>query len=158
MKFTVGFSKARSWYKIGSRVISEVEKRNYSHAFIIYTDPITNLQLVAQASHGFINIQSLELFEQKNIIQKTYEFEITEEQFKKLLLFVQKNLGTDYGYLALVWIGIKKILHIELNIHDKDATFICSEFVGRILDTLNIVNISNLDYLTPSDLEKAINK
>lgn len=156
MKIYVGFSSARDWWLIGSTIIKLGEKRSYSHAYLRYIDPVTNLNVLSQASHGAINQIEFSLFQKHNKVIKEYEFEITEEQFKLLQNTIKQNLGIPYGSLELIWISIKKVFHIELNIHDKNTTMICSEFVGMLLTVLNILKPDDLDYLTPSDLDTLI--
>ena len=66
----VGFSKARNKYKIFSTLISLVEKRPYSHAYFKYTCPISNILMVSQASHGFVNEIAYNIFLQCKFRQK----------------------------------------------------------------------------------------
>lgn len=156
MKFKVGFSRSRDWYKIGSKVIEITEERPYSHAYVEYTDYFTEQQMIAQASHGMVNQISLERFLERNNIVKEYEFDIDHAQFLLLMKTIESNLGVPYSKLELVWIAIKKLFHVEVNIHDHDDSFICSEFVARILQILDILSTQNVDFLTPSDLDDLI--
>lgn len=152
-KLIIGFSKAKSPFKIGSTVIQQVDKKKYSHCYILYTDGITKVELVAQASHGFVNLVSKDIFLEQNIIIKEYAIECTEAQHVGILTFIHNNLGKPYSKLQLILIGIKKLFHIELNIHDKDASFICSEFAARVCSIAGIKVPEDLDYFGPSDLE-----
>ena len=156
MTIIVGFSRNKEWYKVGSVAIELAEKRPYSHAFLQFTDPFTQRDMIAQAAHGMVNEMSFTRFTEENTVVRTYSFEITPDQFHQLLQTIQDNLGMPYGYLELIWIAIKKLLRIQVNIHDHNDTYICSEFVGMLLQTLDILKPDNLDFLTPSDLEKLI--
>lgn len=156
MKITVGFSSAKDWWLIGSTIIKLGEKRPYSHAYIRYKHPETGQNILTQASHGAVNQCLFENFQKDNKVIKEYEFEITDEQFDLLEQTIKENLGKPYGSWELVWISIKKLFHIELNIHDENATYICSEFVAMLLNVLNIIKPDDLDYLTPSDLDTLI--
>lgn len=158
MKFKVGFSRAQDWYKVGSKAIEIAEKRPYSHAFVRYIDPFTQRDMVAQASHGMVNQLSFIRFIETNTVVKEYEFDITPEQFRTLLSSIEDNLGTPYGKLELLWIAVKKLFHVQVNIHDHDDSFICSEFVARILQILNILSPENVDFLTPSDLDALLQR
>ena len=156
MKISVGFSRNKAWYKVGSTAIELVEKRPYSHAFIRHTDPFTSRDMIAQAAHGMVNEMSFVRFCEDNTVVKQYDFDITPDQYKTLIEAIEDNLGVPYGYMELIWIAIKKLFHVEVNIHDHDDTYICSEFVGRLLEILNIIKPADLDFLTPSDLDKLI--
>jgi len=63
----IGFSRSRSPWKIGSRLIQISEKRPFSHAYFRYTCPISGKQIVNQASHGYINEVEYEIFKEDNI-------------------------------------------------------------------------------------------
>lgn len=154
MKITVGFSRARDWWLIGSQLIKTSESRPYSHVFIRYTSQSTGMEIVAQASHGCINLMNYDRFLTVNTLVKEYSFEISEDEFKFMLNYIESNLGTTYSKVQIVLLGIKKLLGIEVNIHNKDAAFICSEFIARILEVVGVLTqIDDADYLTPSDLD-----
>lgn len=155
-KLIIGFSKAKSQFKIGSTVIQKVNCRNYSHCYVRYTCSVTKVTLIAQASHGFVNLVSEAIFLEQNIIVKEYAVDCTDIQHVEILTFIASNLGKPYSKLQLILIGIKKLLHIELNIHDRDSSFICSEFAARVCSMTGIKVPSDLDYFDPSDLDKIL--
>jgi len=156
-KIIFGLSRSKSPWKIGSKVIQEVEKRDFSHVYVRYEDPYTKEMLVAQASHGYVNQVHFDTFQIENVIVEEYELEFTNEEFKELLIFIHKNLGKGYSKLQIVLIGIKKIFHIELNEYEnRDKEFICSEFASRLLQIYKIPMPEHLDYVTPSDFKEII--
>lgn len=156
-KIFIGFSKARSPWKIGSIVIREGERRDYSHVYIKYLDALTNVNIIAQASHGMVNEMELSIFESQNIKVKEYLLSTTEQQYIEILTFINNNLGKPYSKLQLVFIAIKKAIGMEVNIRNKDKAFICSELGARICQITNI-KIDDVDYTTPSDLDKLLEK
>lgn len=158
-RFIVGFSKAVSWYAIGSRIIQLVECRNFSHAYILFIDEITDVEMVAQASHGYVNLVNYSIFCKHNVIVEEYEIECTDVEFKEIQKFINMNLGKPYSKLQLFWIGIKKLFNVELRIkEDKDSGFICSEWTSRICQIAGIEVVCDQDYITPSDLHEIIIK
>lgn len=153
----VGFSRSRSPWKIGSKVIQEVEKRDFSHAYIKFEEPITSLSMIAQASNGFVNLMSEEIFESHNIIVEEYELELKDFEFIDILNFLYANMGKDYSLFQLVLIGIKKLLKIELSeLENRDLAYICSEFAAKVLQIVRKPMPEHLDYVTPSDLRTII--
>lgn len=156
MKIVVGFSRAKSKWAFGSKLIQLVEKRDYSHVFIRYTHPVSKVELVTQASHGMVHQTSFELFQEKNKVVKEYTFFIDTNKVAPLLTFIHQNIGKSYSQLQLVWIGVKKVLKIKIKTSNNDSAYICSELGARILEVLGILNTSDEDYITPSDLEKLI--
>lgn len=154
MMITVGFSRAKDWWLIGSKAIAAIEKRPYSHAFIKYESSMTGMELIAQASHGCINAMNYERFLSVNTVVKEYEFDISPDDFTFMMDYIETNLGTPYSRLQIFLLALKKIFKIEVNIHNKDEAFICSEFIARILEIIGIIpKIEDTDYLTPSDLD-----
>lgn len=157
-KFIIGFSRNRSPLKIGSKIIQEVEKRDFSHAYIRYIFPISGLWVVAQASHGYVNEVSWELFKQDNIVVEEYEITCTEQHYIDMITFIQSNKGKPYDKLAIICIAVKKLFHFELNVRNRDAGFICSEFSARICGIVGIEVPKELDYETPSDINTLIKR
>jgi hypothetical protein len=154
MKIVIGFSRSRSFWKLGSKAIQISEKRNFGHAYIKIHCPITDKPLIAQASHGSVNMMALPIFLQNNIVVKEYEIDCTSEEFKDLMGFVCDNLGVPYSQMQIIEIAIKKVLHLEIKSYNKDKYFICSEFAARACQIIKIeMPNTNLDYFTPSNLE-----
>lgn len=157
-KIIVGFSKSKSLWKIGSAIIRKTEKRDYSHVYVRYSDPLTNLNIVSQASHGMVNEMVLEIFQNHNDIIKEYNLILNDKQFIDIITFLKKNLGKPYSRLQLFFIGIKKLFHFEVNITNKDDSFICSELGARVCQILGVKIEDNLDYITPSDIDALLTK
>lgn len=156
MEIIVGFSKAKSIFKIGSTIIQKTDCREYSHCYIRHTNKITQVELIAQASHGFVNLVNKDIFTEENIIIKEYSIPCTDAQHLDILTFIDNNLGKPYSRLQLILIGIKKILHFEIKYYDRGASYICSEFAARICSFANIKVPVELDYVEPSDLDKIL--
>jgi hypothetical protein len=156
MQIIVGFSKSKSIWKVGSQVIRSVEKVNFSHAYIRYECPITSVMLVAQASHGLVNQCNFDIFKLDNIIVEEYEIQCNMTQFVDMLKFTNLNLGKPYSTTQIILIGIKKLFHIEIETNNQDTKYICSEWAYRICEMFGILYVGNLDYMTPSDLNKLV--
>ena len=153
MKIIIGFSRADSNLKLGSTAIQLAEKRNFGHAYIRYYSNEKQCDIVAQASHGFVNEMNFDIFKETNIVVKEYTLECNEEHFKKVLKFIGSKLGTKYSQMQIILIGIKKVLRFEVKQYNKDKYFICSEFAAVICNILDIEVPEELDYFTPSDLD-----
>jgi hypothetical protein len=159
MKIIIGFSRAKESWKIGSKIIAETEKRDYSHAYIRITDPITGVELVYQASLGMVNCYNFDLFKQHNVIVEEYCIETTEELFKDVLVFLHQNLGKPYSKIQILLLTIKKLFGFEVKYNNNNEEFICSELATKmILMVYSEANVNNLDYYTPSDLNKLVNE
>lgn len=148
----IGFSRARSPWKVGSTIIAASEKRNYSHVYIRYTDSVTGVELVCQASHGYVNEVAFNIFREDNIVVEEYDLETTSVQTIEILTYLKKNLGKPYSKLQLVFIAIKKLCRVSLRLRDGDNAFICSELGAKVCRFKNIPMNEDLDLETPSDL------
>lgn len=158
MKLIIGFSRAKNPWAIGSKAIQIAEKRPYSHSYVRYDDVVSNVTMVTQASHGFVNKQQFDHFKRANVVVREYTFDVDFEKFQKFLIFVDENLGKPYSYMQIFFLMVKKLFRIEVDVNNKDHEFICSEFAARVLEVIGILNTSEEDLITPSDLEKLILK
>lgn len=153
---TVGFSRSKSPWKIGSKIIASVESRNFSHAYIKYDCLLTNLPIISQASHGVVNEMSYELFQHHNIVVIEYVIDCQEDDYIEMLKFIRNNLGIPYSMMQIFFIGLKKLFRIQTSFNNKDEAFICSEWAARICKILKIDVPENLDTFTPSDLNELL--
>lgn len=157
MQIIIGFSRAKSPWKIGSRIIAESEKRNYSHAYVRLVSKVTGVGIVYQASLGTVNAHNYELFKEHNIIVEEYVLDVDEPKAVEILRFMQINLGKPYSKLQILLLSIKKLLGFEVNYSNNDEEFICSELALKILQLVRPdATHSNADYFTPSDLNKLV--
>jgi hypothetical protein len=152
--FIIGYSRAKSPWKIGSKSIQIAECRNYSHVYLRYKCRVSGVWVVAQASHGYVNEVSYDIFKEDNIVVEEYLIKCTEDEFVDIITFIQNNKGKLYDRMALVFIAIKKLLHFEVDIRNRDKEFICSEFSTRVCRIAKIEVPKELDYITPSDSNK----
>lgn len=159
MKITVGFSKAKSWWAIGSKAIAMAEKRPFSHSYVKYNCPVTGIELVVQASHGCVNITNYERFKITNIVVEEYTFEVDSDRFQGFMEYINRMVGAPYSTTQILCLAIKKVFRIELNVHNKSLEFICSELSSKICEVLEILEpVVDQDYITPSDFNKLIKK
>lgn len=158
MKLIVGFSRASKWWKVGSRAIQSVNKRDYSHCFILYTCPVTGEGVVAQASHGYVNLVNLEIFKKDNVIVKEYELQVPDSEALEIFKFIFKSLGKSYSGLQLLLILVKEVFRFEIKSYNRDKYYICSEYAARICSLLNVAVPTELDYLRPTDLDSILTK
>lgn len=160
----IGFSRSRDPAMIGSVIIAESEKRNYSHAFSLYTSPTDLKKYIFQASHGKVNLMTYEDFISKNIITKLYKFEVNDDKFTNFMSFINSNLGIVYSRCQIIWLTIKKALQIKRwpdciykYIKNDKQEEICSELQLRVFDLLSdiyqIPDDLQVDQFTPSDLD-----
>lgn len=156
MAITIGFSTPKSSWAIGAALIRMAERRPYSHAYIMYRHPITEVSLVAQAAHGMVHQVCLGLFLSQNHIVKQYTFQVQPEAFKAYLHFLHLNIGKKYSYKQILWLTWAKLTGKKPSFRNGDGEFDCSEWAARTCEVLGLLNVANEDYITPSDLDKLL--
>lgn len=155
---SICFSRSKSEFAVFSKGIQLLEKRKYGHAFVKYTDELTGIVMVAQASHGIVNEMNYDVFLINNVVIKEYKLTCSDEDFIKLLTFIKKNMGVSYGNTQIILILIKKLFFLEIKSYNREKYFICSEFAAFACSILKIQMPENLDYVTPSDLDSLLQK
>lgn len=156
MVLVVGFSRAKSKYKVLSTAIQAINNRDYSHCYLRYECLTTGVPLIAQASHGYVNLVSLEIFKQDNVIVKEYILTVPEHKVIELFTFICKSLGTPYSKTQLLLLMIKELLHFQIPSYNKDKYYICSEYAARICAFLGVPVPEYLDYVRPTDMDKIL--
>lgn len=167
MNIQVGFSRARSNFKFGSRLIAESEKRNYSHAFILFEDPTSEIKLIFQASHGQVNVVNYEIFKESNVVVKLYDLPIDQPKFIEFYKFMDANLGKKYSLSQILWLALAKVLQIKkwpksIYAYIKNGTNqeICSELSLRVIallsDNYSLPEDLQIDQFTPSELDSLL--
>ena len=141
MECWVGFSYHDNWL---SNLMRQKMNKPYSHVFMLFE--CNNQLLVLQATRVGVAALGYDAFKAKkkiiglkkitNLIQADAAFD-----------YCIKKLGTPYGFLAIIAIGLG--IHYE----DGEKTLICSEYVSRALG----IDPEKLpDLITPADVEAAI--
>ena len=155
----VGFSKAKAWYKVMSDLIAFSEKRKYSHAYFKYTCPISGIEMVSQASKGFVNEITYVNFLRENVVIEEITLDLNLDETLNILKWCKSLQGNTYGMDQILSITIKKILGKSLKVNNGDKKLICSEYIIRGIQQAKIYfgrDVINLDEVTPSDLNKII--
>lgn len=151
----VGFSKAKAWYKVISAVIAFSEKRKYSHAYFRYTCPISEIEMVSQASKGFVNEITYANFLLENVVIEEIDLKLSAEETTKILKWCKSKQGNKYAGDQIFSISSLKIFNKSLNVNNGDIKMICSEYVIRGIQQVKIYfgrDVINIDEVTPSNL------
>jgi len=164
MQIWCGFSRSKHIWAVGSKIIAESEKQPFSHAYIRYLCPITGENMIFQASRGLVNCSHIDNFLVDNLIVKEYEFDCSTEQFAEFYRFKVKALGKKYSKKQILWLCIKKLLHVHTwpnKIYDVikngESESICSETAALVCIILGIhIENNQLDQFSPSDLDKIL--
>jgi hypothetical protein len=157
-KITIAFTAPHKKL-IGSELIKLWTSSEYSHVAIIFkAESLNNEELVYHAAHGMVHFLSGVNFKKHNNIVSAYDIELTDQQYKYIMLKCIRLAGQPYGYLELAKIVISDIAR-ELGINYTPSNgrgYICSELLGTLLITLGVNFNKPLHLLSPKDIEKGL--
>lgn len=148
MKIYIGFSKPNK-FKPFAWLIQKVENRDYDHVYIRLIEPITNSDIIFQASSTMVNLYNPYLFFNNNVTIKEYEIDITVCQYKVLWIYIVKNLGIPYSLIEDFGILLMKIFNLKNQPFNRgQSAEFCSKLGANVCNILNISmpeNVSNID-------------
>ncbi len=142
----IGFSKPKGNFKIFGWAIQLIEKRDFSHAYIVIDD------MVYHASRNMVHCIKKDKFLENN--KEVVKYKIVSEVSGPPMEFLKDSLGTSYGIDQILAILVQKIFKTKKQLLTNNTQkMICSEYVARFINKLGVVTIENLDSVTTPDLE-----
>lgn len=158
----VGFSKAKHWYKLGSKLICLVDNAPFSHTYIRFYAQKYDTWLIYEAKGAGVNFCSIDNFNDHATVVEEYLINITEEAKNKTVGYAIKNCGNPYGVIQLVgmaWVMLLKRLGCKSPKNPFTKGTVCSELVGHILrDCLGEDVPQDLDIASPKDINILVKK
>jgi hypothetical protein len=149
---TIGFSKPKSKFALFATAIKWFEQTEYSHCYIKFTTS-SGVPLICQASKGMLNFMSPAAFNLHNIIVKEYEIVVSIEQLTQIKTSSMEKAGLPYSIKQVFGIVLARIFKLNKNPLDiSEDTFVCSEWVGQVLESIGADLDKDLSLLTPRDI------
>lgn len=145
-----GFSKPVN-FNLLSAAIEAVEKRPFSHCYVRFKEPVSQKDVVFQASGLVVNMCLFETFRTEHIPVEEFELPVTDSEFAALWNEVLSELGVSYSVLQLIYILINKLVRTKTG--DAPGE-ICSKLAAQVSTILGLPVSGDLSYETPSDFEK----
>ena len=152
--FIVGFSKAKSPWKIGSQVIREVENRDYSHVYIKFYSKSLDRTLIYEAVGSGVRFIGQEKWKNHAIEMHSYDLEISDESYIKLMQFCVDNAGEEYAFCQNLGVVIAKVFNLEKNPFQKGQN--CSEITGELLKLEGFRICKDINLVTPKDIKRIL--
>lgn len=161
-KITISFTTARSKFSPFAWIIRKLWGTEYSHTAIIFHTKSLSQNLVYHASAKGLNFMSPRVFEHYNIIIYEKDIEITDEAYSKIVEKAIYHAGEDYGILNAIGTGLAYLLwRIGLPkwnpFVDGREKWICSEWVGDVLNTAYPEFDIDLETVSPQDIYNIVN-
>lgn len=136
MKFIVGFSKSSIKIPLLSWVIQKIEDTPYSHTFIKFQKEDGTWWIYEASVSGVRLVPNSEFLSHNKMVME-YETELLENEKNKLISFITTTNHIKYGYLQLFGMAIAVLFRLNKNpFDDKDETYVCSELVSEVLESV----------------------
>lgn len=156
--FYIGFSKPKGMkFPIYANVIRFIYKTDYSHVYVRFYAAKYDRWLVYESVGK--GTRFIEFNNWKHHAQVIDEFVVdaTVEQKVRIVTSCIDRLGTDYGILQAIGIGLKKIVSEVFNITinnplpEKDKE-ICSDAIGDFINALSNFEVIKSEESSPQDI------
>ena len=158
-KVHIDFTKSTSWKTAWfSWLIRAVEGTPYSHVRLRFKTR-SGLETVYEASGTSVKfIGPLALSEKPVKILDSFEYEITQEEFSKMIDLCVYTADLDYGYTQLFGILLVRLFGLKKNpLSQGRKSQVCSEIVGRFIqEILGFGYELDLDVSGPRDIHKTL--
>lgn len=149
MKIFIDFSRP-THSSIFSLAIRTFLRTEYSHASIRLN--LLTIPMVGEASKAEVGMSQYESWEKGHKVLSTFEVEVTQEEFQKILFRLFSVLRKPYSIASIFMIVSRSVFKMKASTVDGNRKFICSELIAFLLS--EIIGIPSSDFLTPKDLYK----
>lgn len=155
-KVTIGFSTSKRW-KPFSALLKWWWGVDYSHVYIRWTTP-WGFDEILEASGTQVRMVEQSIWAKKNQVIHEKEYELSREEFNRVMIELRAKTGTPYGYFQLVSIAICELFGMKKNPWgDENTTWICSELALKFLEIINkMPENAHYDRVSPYDIMQMV--
>jgi hypothetical protein len=151
---TIGFSKSKKKFAIGSLLIRLYMKTEYSHTYLGFYSSSLDRALKYEAVGGGVRFIGSKEWETHALEICSYKIDLTDEQYSEILQYCVDHAGQDYGFMQNIGVILANIFNLRKNIWASGLN--CSELIGRMLEIKGYSFNKDLNLLTPKDIENAL--
>lgn len=141
-----------------SYAIRFVGDTKYSHVRLRWTNS-AGREVIYEASGTQVHfIGTLAQEKHKAEIIKTYELDLTDDEYRKLVDICMKYAGVDYGVLQVIGIALALAFNLKRNpFSDGKYSMVCSELVARVLEEVKGYELkADLDMAGPLEIDECM--
>jgi len=132
-KLTVGFSKPKRKFPIFSWAIRAYEHTEFSHVYVRWQTSV-GPSICYHAAHATLHFLSDTCFEKQINTVDSFEFNVSDEKYNKLLKYCLETCGNDYSLVGVLAIPIIDFFGLKKNpFGGGPLEQYCAELVYRIL-------------------------
>lgn len=154
-KITIGFSKSKKKFAVGSVLIRWYMGTPYSHVYLKFDAKSFDRTLVYEAVGKGVRFVGLKNWQHNHEEIASFELNISDDNYKKIMQFCIDNSGSEYGFLQNIGILFSDAFGIKRNPLTSGEN--CSEVIGKILVLEGYKINKDLDLLTPKDIFLILN-
>lgn len=153
---TIGFSKSKKKFAIGSLAIRAYYRTPYSHVYIKFKSEGLQRVLIYEAVGDGLRFIGSKVWESHAEEVASFDLEINKENHISLIQYCIDNAGGEYGFIQNIGIFVCDILGTKVNPFRKGKN--CSEVVGEILKLEGYVIDKDINLVTPKDIYKVLSE
>lgn len=152
---TIGFSKSKKKMAIGSLLIRWYMGTPYSHVYFKFEAKSLDRVLVYEAVGAGVRFIGLNKWESDHEEVASFNLNISDDNYKKIMQFCVDNSGTEYGFFQNLGIIFSNICKLSKNpLTDGEN---CSEAIGEVLALEGYKIHKDFNLLTPEDIFLVLN-
>ena len=153
---TIGFSKSKKKFAIGSWLIRKWMRTEYSHVYIKFQSNSLNRELIYEAVGTGLRFIGTKVWESHALEVKSYLIEVKKCNQIRLLQYCVDNAGVEYGTVQNLGIFTAKVFGNKKNKFNQGKN--CSEVIGEILKLEGYEIKKDVNLLTPLDIDLILSK
>lgn len=151
---SIGFSKSAKKFAIGSIAIRAYMQTDYSHVYIKFYSKSLDRTLIYEAVGSGVRFIGQEKWKNHAIEMHSYDLEISDESYIKLIQFCVDNAGEEYAFCQNLGVVIAKMFNLEKNPFQKGQN--CSEITGELLKLEGFRICKDINLATPKDIKRIL--
>lgn len=151
---SVGFSKSAKKLAVGSIAIRAYMQTNYSHVYIKFYSKSLDRVLIYEAVGSGVRFIGQEKWKSHAIEMHSYDIDISDESYTKLMQFCVDNAGEEYAFCQNLGVVIAKVFKLGKNPFQEGQN--CSEIVGELLKLEGFEICKDMNLVTPKDIKNIL--
>lgn len=147
---TIGFSKSKKKFAIGSALIRWYLQAPYSHVYFKFEAKSYDRVLVYEAVGKGVRFVGLNKWQTDHEEVASFNIDISSDSYKKIMTYCIDNSGTEYGFWQNIGILFADLFNSSKNSMTDGEN--CSEAIGQILALEGYKIEKDFNLLTPKDI------
>lgn len=138
-----------------AKVIKWATKSKVSHCFISFYSPVFGTTMVMEAYWTGFRLLPISQWNVGEVVE-CFTLTVPEEKQVEALRKQKDYLETEYDYLSILPLLLRRVKSRFKNPFDSPEKLICSESVAKFLNDCGVAKIDNPSSWTPGDLYRFI--